>query len=90
MGKPAGIKMVMNPRTMATTDQTDKLRLKLSLPVNAPVSWPILSTVSVLSRREARHAAVSPKSDQVFCSGGDSGGVLTFPAPAEHTYRDEA
>jgi hypothetical protein len=66
MGKPAEIKMVMNSRTMTTTDQTDKLALKLSLPVNVRISWPTLSMVSVISRREDRLAAVSPKSDQVF------------------------
>src|ERR1017187_8064876 len=64
MGKPAEIKMVMNSRTMTTTDQTDKLALKLSLPVNVRISWPTLSMVSVISRREDRLAAVSPKSDQ--------------------------
>jgi hypothetical protein len=68
MGKPAEIKMVMNSRTMTTTDQTDKLALKLSLPVNVRISWPTLSMVSVISRREDRLAAVSPKSDQVFRS----------------------
>jgi hypothetical protein len=54
MWKPAEIKMVMNPRTMTTTVQADKLALKLSLPDNSRISWSLLSMVLVLSRREGR------------------------------------
>jgi hypothetical protein len=53
MGEPAEIRMVINSRTMTTTDQTNKLALKLSLPVNARISWPTLSKrrVKVFSLR---------------------------------------
>jgi hypothetical protein len=33
-------------------DQTDKLALKLSLPVNSRILWPTLSMVSVIRRKE--------------------------------------
>jgi hypothetical protein len=41
-------------------------------------------------KRKDRLATVSPKSDQVFCSGGDCSGVLPLPAPTEQTQRAEA
>jgi hypothetical protein len=46
-------------------------------------------TVSERKKKD-RLAAVSPKSDQVFGSGGCESSVLPLPAPAKQTHHAEA